>query len=303
MSEKAKILFVDDEQQVLIALRALFRSKYEVVLANSAQQALNIISREKIDVIITDQRMPGMTGVNLLKQVKECNPNIIRMLLTGYSDQEAVLNSINEGEIFRFIRKPWDNNQIRHIIDMAVEVAQGKFSIIEQKPKLIASKLPSEEEDIGVLVLDSKQEIYNQIYALFKDNPMLVYYANTLDKTLEYLEHRNIAVIVADIIINGRDISKLIKILKKEKPLVMTIVVTKDVDSDAAIDLVNYGQVYRYLPKPVGDALLRMSINQALKTYQKNLERPELLQNYKVNFSDEDTSITLVQKIKEAVYF
>ena len=123
MTEKPKILFVDDERQILVSLRALFRAHYKVFLANDGLEALDIIRREPIQAIISDQRMPHMLGHELLREVKNISPGTMRLLLTGYSDLSAIMNSINDGEIFRFIHKPWDNTELRAIVDSAVKIA------------------------------------------------------------------------------------------------------------------------------------------------------------------------------------
>ncbi|MCB1804093.1 MAG: response regulator, partial [Candidatus Competibacteraceae bacterium] len=99
MQEKIKVLFVDDERHILTALRALFRSQYEVYTATSGSEALDIIRREHIHIIVSDQRMPKMLGSQLLAQVKTLSPHTMRLLLTGYSDMDAIMKSINEGEV------------------------------------------------------------------------------------------------------------------------------------------------------------------------------------------------------------
>ena len=106
MTEKLNILFVDDEKQILIPLKAMFKKQYKVFTAVSGSDALNIIRSNLISIIVSDQRMPEMPGIELLKQVKEISPLTVRILLTGYADLNAVVESVNTGEIFRFIEKP-----------------------------------------------------------------------------------------------------------------------------------------------------------------------------------------------------
>ncbi|HEX6828487.1 MAG TPA: protein kinase, partial [Burkholderiales bacterium] len=96
---KPRILFVDDEERILTALNSLFRSGYHVFTATSGGQALEFVRRFPMHVVVSDQRMPGMTGVELLQQVKVLSPGTVRMLLTGYSDLAAIVGSINEGEV------------------------------------------------------------------------------------------------------------------------------------------------------------------------------------------------------------
>ena len=111
-----RILFVDDEERILNALRALFRNEYHVFTADNGAAALELVKRYAIQVVVSDQRMPGMTGVELLRQVRKAAPQTVRLLLTGYSDLAALVGSINEGEVFRFVKKPWDNDEIRAMV-------------------------------------------------------------------------------------------------------------------------------------------------------------------------------------------
>jgi response regulator RpfG family c-di-GMP phosphodiesterase len=105
-STKPTLLFVDDEERILRSLRMLFAANYRVLVTTSGHEALEILRREKVHALISDQRMPVMAGVDLLRQAREIAPNTMRLLLTGYSDIEAIIGSINDGEVFRYISKP-----------------------------------------------------------------------------------------------------------------------------------------------------------------------------------------------------
>ena len=105
MNRKASILFVDDEVHVVNLLKVMFRNDYEVFTATSGDAALDIIQSRKIDVIVSDQRMPNILGTELLGKVKALSPGTMRILLTGYSDLAAMVGSIHEGAIYRFINK------------------------------------------------------------------------------------------------------------------------------------------------------------------------------------------------------
>jgi len=120
--EKRRVLFVDDEEKVLKALeRSLLNEPYEALLANSGKEALEIIMREQVHVLVTDMRMPEMSGLKLVRIVKKEYPHIIRLVLSGYTDIDTLLASINEGEIFRFITKPWKDEELKTTIRQAIE--------------------------------------------------------------------------------------------------------------------------------------------------------------------------------------
>lgn len=107
------ILYVDDEEQNLISMKATFRNDYKVFTAKSGKEGLAVMKENDIHMVITDQRMPGMTGVEFLEVIVPEYPDTIRILLTGFSDIEAIIGAINSGRVFRYITKPWDENELR----------------------------------------------------------------------------------------------------------------------------------------------------------------------------------------------
>ncbi len=116
-----KILYVDDEKANLSSFNALLRRDYKVFLAESGAEALEFLASEKIDLIISDQRMPAMTGVELLEQVRLKYPEVIRMVLTGYTDMQAIVDAINKGKIYYYITKPWKGDELKVILSNALE--------------------------------------------------------------------------------------------------------------------------------------------------------------------------------------
>lgn len=120
---KQPILCVDDENDNLDALERIFRSKYKVLRANSGTEALKLLDQypDPVPVIITDQRMPQMTGVEFLEKSIEKRPESIRILLTGYTDMESVVSAINNGQIYRYLNKPWDPVDLVATVERAVE--------------------------------------------------------------------------------------------------------------------------------------------------------------------------------------
>ena len=130
---KHTILCVDDEVDNVEALERLFRKKYKVLKATSGPMALDILDQypNEITVIITDQRMPLMTGVQMLEKALEKHPNPVRLLLTGYTDLESVIEAVNKGQISRYLTKPWDPVDLQQTVDQAVE----RFVLSEELKK------------------------------------------------------------------------------------------------------------------------------------------------------------------------
>jgi DNA-binding NtrC family response regulator len=126
MDAEVFILLVDDEEPVLNALeRTLRQDGYRILRANDPTRALEIVGREAIDLIISDHLMPGMKGLDFLKEVRKVRPETIRILLTGHADLEMAIQAINQGEVYRFFRKPWDDAELR--MDVRIAVTQRRL--------------------------------------------------------------------------------------------------------------------------------------------------------------------------------
>lgn len=118
--DKPTVLYVDDEEDNLIVFRSSFRRDFNVLTTTSPDEALDIIRREEVPVVISDQRMPKCTGVQLLEKIPHGIENV-RIILTGFSDVEDIVRAINNCAIYRYLTKPWDETELKHTIDMAVE--------------------------------------------------------------------------------------------------------------------------------------------------------------------------------------
>lgn len=126
-----KLLIVDDEENILHSLRRLFRREpYEVLLAHSAQEGLDILNTEKISVILSDQRMPGMVGSEFFKIVKKTYPNTIRIIMSGYTELDSITSAINDGAVYKFLLKPWDDEKLLNHIREAFAHQELKINNI-----------------------------------------------------------------------------------------------------------------------------------------------------------------------------
>ncbi|WP_345951375.1 MULTISPECIES: response regulator [unclassified Mucilaginibacter] len=135
-SEKISVLYVDDEENNLFSFKATFRIKYQVWTAISGDEALKILAARKIQIIITDQRMPEMTGVEFLEKVLEIYPAPMRILLTGYADMGAVVDAVNKGKIFHYLAKPWNEEELDMTINRAYEKYLENDQLKEMNEKL-----------------------------------------------------------------------------------------------------------------------------------------------------------------------
>ncbi|MFD1629548.1 response regulator [Pseudopedobacter beijingensis] len=137
--KKIKVLYVDDEENNLISFKANFRIKYQVYTALSGEEAIKILDQKEIDIIITDQRMPHMTGVEFLESIIPKHPDPMRILLTGYADMSAVVDAVNKGKIFHYLSKPWDEDELDITITRAYDVLNKKREIEVMNKKLETS--------------------------------------------------------------------------------------------------------------------------------------------------------------------
>jgi response regulator RpfG family c-di-GMP phosphodiesterase len=121
MAQPAKhcLLVIDDEPDVCDSVHDLLRREFRVLKATSAQEGLRLMQEEEIHIIMTDQRMPTVTGVELLAKVKARKPQAVRMLFTGYSDLESIIAAINQGHVFQFLKKPWQPEELQEAVRMA----------------------------------------------------------------------------------------------------------------------------------------------------------------------------------------
>jgi signal transduction histidine kinase len=135
LSEKPLILYVDDEEDNLVVFKSAFRKYYKILTAGSADEGKIIVKEHPhLQVIITDQRMPAINGVEFLKSIIPENPDPVRMVLSGFSDMEAVIKAINEGKIYRYIPKPWEEQDLKLAIDGAVDL----FNLQRQNRELMS---------------------------------------------------------------------------------------------------------------------------------------------------------------------
>lgn len=120
--EKIRILYVDDEENNLQAFKATFRKDYKIYLALSAEDGRDVLKSNDVDIIITDQRMPDETGVDFLASIIPEHPDPIRILLTGYTDIQAVIDAINKSQVYHYLTKPWEEEYMRTVIKNAFEL-------------------------------------------------------------------------------------------------------------------------------------------------------------------------------------
>lgn len=294
--KKARLLIVDDEERILNALKSLFRQRYHVFTTTDGNKALDFITRYHMHVIISDQRMPVMLGSELLRRSREISPRSVRILLTGYSDLAAIVGSINDGEVYRFISKPWDNDSLQKIVAEASTIA---LELADTRTPAVV--LP-EKMDAGVLVIDEDEEVFRVVRELVGGlSP--VYSASSVAEALELMKNHEVGVVVADVESSHEKVTAMLKLLKQEHPQILSIIATKAKDAELVIDLINQAQVFRILHKPFNVSTLKGQIQAALQRYLAYREEPQLAREHKVEVPEEARSSGLAVGILKGLRF
>ena len=332
MDNRPRVLFVDDEQRVLNSMRGMFRRDFDLFLTTEGASAIRIAAANPIDVIVADQRMPGMSGVELLDIVKRLSPNTIRILLTGYADPTAIEGSINVGEVFRFLSKPCSPKVLRETLKLAVQASQAAVAPpprrLESTPErhtpaqkrgarvfdtdaitelpvlqLVQSVGPGDPvqsaieraREVGVVVYTVDSVFAETAIRTISSerNTML---ATSLIKAMQALERDSSGILITDITTDFARLHRIIGALKQHVPDLVTIVVSDTRDSNNMVSLINYGQVFRYELKPVAPKQLRVDINAAAIKHVTLRNDPSQENRHSVEELPLDTSTTSYER-------
>ena len=256
-AREARVLFVDDDERILNALRAIFRNRHQVFTARSAAHALELVRRFGMHVVVADQRMPLATGVELLREVKAIAPATVRMLLTGYSDLAAIVGAVNEGEIFRYLRKPWDNAELQADVADAVAIAL-------EAPQAGATGEASPRSPAAVLVIERAPELCVGLQHLLGSS-VRVLHAPSRVEAVSMIEAHEVGVIVAPMAADDQGLARFLAGLRSQHPEMLSIVVTDAPDSERVIELINQAHIYRFLTRPLDAGDLRTQVESALR--------------------------------------
>lgn len=166
MAFRHTILCVDDEENILSALKRVLRKEdCRLITATSGREGLEILGKEKIHLVVSDHRMPEMSGIEFLARIKECYPEIIRIVLTGYTDVDAITEAINKGHIFKFLLKPWNDQNLR----LEIRQALDQYDLMEANRRL-SEKVMEQNEALGKINEDLERLVQERTMALENQN-------------------------------------------------------------------------------------------------------------------------------------
>lgn len=282
---KSLILCIDDEPHVLRSLQWLLQKEFDVHTCESASEALRLLRQHDFDVVVSDQRMPGITGVEFLRHVRKLSPRAMRILLTGYSDLDAMVKSVNESEVYRFVTKPWDVRALPKLIAEAADVARSEpVPVDTEVPDGTAAndaEAPPSQAREGLLVIDDNPELHAMVDAALRGS-VEVLHAYDLAEALTLLDSRPVSVIVSEVAVGGKDATRLLRMIKSSHPEMVTLVASGQKDAETVMALINQGQVFRIIPKPLKPAFIPLIVGAALKRHRQLVETPSVKRRFAV---------------------
>lgn len=322
IANRPRLLFVDDEQRVLNSMRIMFRRQFDLFLASHGAEALDIVRDQDIDVIVADHRMPKMTGVEVLSKVRTLSPRTVRILLTGYADLDAVEGSINDSEVFRFLTKPCPPQQLRETIELAAKVARETpappatteteltpgdtveiilqadtaaegaaartvATTIIEKPRFEAPAAAPRVKlatGLGIVVFSTDNEVIEVVQKAVRGR-LPVYTAGNIVHVVKCLTEHRPGVLVTDVSEEKATIQSMTARLKEHLPELVTIAVSQHRDVLDMVWLINHGQIFRFLRKPLSAGRTAISLQAALQHHRLLLKNPELIKRHEVDAS------------------
>lgn len=166
---RGTFLVVDDEPDILDAIARLFRKEYDVLTAQSVPEAWELIEKHDVQVVMTDQRMPCMSGIDFLVELRRSHPQIVRVLFTGYSNISDVINAINEGHVYRYISKPWKPVELRLFVAQAFEHYQAQRERDELLQRLQQANEQLEEQNTLLSTVNDELTMLDRVKSVFME--------------------------------------------------------------------------------------------------------------------------------------
>lgn len=262
---KARLLLIDDEERILRSLTQSFRDDYEVWSTSNPDQALAWVQQRVFHVVLCDQRMPSLPGVELLRRIRQLSPHTVRLLLTGYSDIPAIIASINEGEIWRYVAKPWEAAALSLTVAQAAEIGLQ----LDRLGAGAAQARAQPPQPLPILVFDDDPEVAVRIADLAGPGFEIVG-ASTLEAATSFIAAQPAPIVITETTLGGVDTTPLLRALKQASPDLSLLVLASRQDAGLLIQLVNQCQIFRFLSKPIVAQRVQEAL-QAARAHQQRL--------------------------------
>ena len=301
-----RVLFVDDEERILRAQQALFRMVYDVTLANSGAQALELLRQSHYHLIVSDQRMPGMTGIEVLRHARDISPTTVRILLTGFADLAAIVGSVNESEVYRYLSKPWNNEELQKTVAEAVRIGLELQADKQVEQKAATPREPSPATrphahsdapaaqlapvsvtggaaeslpaNACVLFLEKGQHTYTHFQReLDSLDGLKVLSVETIDEALTTMQAQTVLMMVVAIDGENRENIDFLYLLKDKHPHIVAITISDEADAEKVVSLINSARVLRVMFRPVGMTTLQLYMQSGLRRVTGFMRNPNRL--------------------------
>lgn len=150
-TESIRVLYLDDEEPNLFSFKAAFRREFEIFTATEPHEAVRILDAQDIHVVLSDQRMPGISGVEFFELIMPDHPDCTRVLVTGYADTNAVVDAINKGQVYRFVSKPWNEEELRNVVTSAYRQHKSRINTNRSAATLMGALRSVDQELLGLI--------------------------------------------------------------------------------------------------------------------------------------------------------
>ncbi len=258
------ILLIDDEPLLLNSLERLLEDDFLVLKTTQQARAIELAQKYQPVVVISDQRMPGMLGHQLLECVKQVSPKTMRILLTGYADLEATVGSMNYSEVFRYISKPWKADKLLETVHLAANIyarmAEIEPPATDQTPKKVAPP--------KILVVSSNLNEFDLVSQWLTEYPIQT--ASTAGRAILHLQETEIAVLILLSISDSARISEVefLALVRRICPETVPIFLSNGTDKETALRLINESSTFRYLSKTIKGEDLKTVVQQAIAQHE-----------------------------------
>jgi len=288
-----RILIVDDEPNVLNALRRELQETYQVETFSSPAEALERCKNTAFDLAIVDYKMPGMDGIQFLRQFDKLQPDAARLVLSGEADFDAIVGSINETHIYRFIAKPWDKTELVVILAQALahnitllenrrlaEICRRQIGwqrahdpnklyqvlVVDDEPNVLSAvvrDLTARDrfEDLHMVLLHESDQAFKVGNFDFR---FKVYTDTSPLRALERARQLSFDVVIADYLMPGMDGLHFLEELRQIQPDAARILLSGQADREALVNAINRSEIYSYISKPWREYVLKSTVSQAV---------------------------------------
>lgn len=264
------ILLIDDEPLLLNSLERLLEDDFFVLKTTVQERAIELAQKYQPVVVISDQRMPGMLGHQLLEVIKAVSPKTMRILLTGYADLEATVGSMNYSEVFRYISKPWKADKLLETVHFAAEI----YARMEKYEKLVENSTNVQLATPRILIVCNQ---FSEIDTVSQD--LMEYQiktASSAGRAILHLQEEEIAVVILISISDSTRISEIefLSLVRRICPETVPIFLSNGTDKETALRLINESSTFRYLPKTIKSQDLNLVVRQAIAQHEWLKEHP-----------------------------